>query len=1305
MVIDSSTDDLIDAGACPPLALDTCLLPPETSPPSNCVVDPNEPAVSAIPGNIGIVKAKVIVWDHDPFLSRPHQEMRFPFTQFTSTKTENSADINVVAGAAYLHPQLIMHDMFIATINPNLCGGFENPGGGQTSINSEFDFVGSSRSGVGQIAESAMPGGVDYETDQPEIPLPEGIPGPPTPATIANPNTRWGRDIFPHQVWIHLGSLLKKGVAVHPSEYGWSAAQLFNAPIVGGVSGFTPQETTSAARWDYTSEDESGSYIFTPKQTVSRAAAPGQSVHWALEKFTPVWQGYDFFVTIWLGEAVPDTTPDIEEEGCAEGPQVCDNGVCPDGSPCETEDEFRGWGDDYKYLLYKSPTDLPQPGLGTTAPEANWTEGISNAAFFIAPDEGDYSAGRKQYWFKHKTYFMVEVGAGGGADEGNRQHHYFIEIVKGRNPRLLHLGKEWDNWGRLSSQGAGELDPEKWEFVKKCRVLSVWDETQGGVSSDALFKQKSIRFSVRNHSGRFVITFEGYEGSPWVITRRDRKPQAKQLGDKEIIPVVIPAGKIRIFGGNLKATINISPMKYVPNAIALFENRQVDAKDMEVDDIWLTFSHTGRNKTYRSSDIKTRDFNDVRIPGDSLMYDCDAYEAFEIHRDFTKALILYEDFESQYKAYGKGFVVALPSDSVSSSGSPIRDADSGLYPPHKLQTTWHGDNADKGHKLELFNANFGVGGDFPKTLIAGQHGANYPWPEHSAVWNIGVRMTSGTVLMPLPSGFNHIDNSDIMIDTAAKPKPFGGSITPVVPSWRMMVLGGSKPVGGSATSVGDRNVQPFDIAPLVTSITDGWTVDGYSTANHEAQLKCYIPVGPPVVDTKSIMKLDPDLDPEEVSIDFHSLGQKLLELRDKAFYVTISYWWSKGVGARDAIENDIPRSGPPEDSDLLIQMTGIAYGAEIEKMANRMYMNFTVQDYMSAFKKQFIFNSPFFDAVSDVLSVYELAKMAGFDDLFGIATATNNTGPIKRAPLGYLQEVINNERDDGEYTYNGEENRTRAYDLPGSYSSLTNPKVKFGNGETYESALKKIALLSSKMIYFDRWGVLKMENPPAVDAAFTTGTYYNFKPVYRFYTTPFPLPDPPPPDPGSFGNPDGLDLTAARKLANFKPRDPAHGAAHLVWDVVKTSRSVEDCVNQIVLLTASNDITLADGRNVGGGLIVEGFTFFDQIWDPTVEGFFGFRKPFYQSNGVFGGLENVRNALTHYARMRYPPSHTTFMTYGVPGLKALDIISLDNALYYITEINHEIDPSENKWWMTITGEWLKPFLGTLGLLHDKPEEG
>ncbi len=67
--------------------------------------------------------------------------------------------------------------------------------------------------------------------------------------------------------------------------------------------------------------------------------------------------------------------------------------------------------------------------------------------------------------------------------------------------------------------------------------------------------------------------------------------------------------------------------------------------------------------------------------------------------------------------------------------------------------------------------------------------------------------------------------------------------------------------------------------------------------------------------------------------------------------------------------------------------------------------------------------------------------------------------------------------------------------------------------------------------------------------------------------------------------------------------------------------------------------------------------------------------------------------------MKFPPVIMSFKTNGVPGLKALDIISLDGNIAYITELTHELDAESNKWWMNITAEWLKPFKGELGFLE------
>ena len=78
--------------------------------------------------------------------------------------------------------------------------------------------------------------------------------------------------------------------------------------------------------------------------------------------------------------------------------------------------------------------------------------------------------------------------------------------------------------------------------------------------------------------------------------------------------------------------------------------------------------------------------------------------------------------------------------------------------------------------------------------------------------------------------------------------------------------------------------------------------------------------------------------------------------------------------------------------------------------------------------------------------------------------------------------------------------------------------------------------------------------------------------------------------------------------------------------------------------------------------------------------------------------------MQNYAKKKYPPATIQFSTYGIPGLKALDIITLDDNMFYITEIAHDIDPSQNNWIMNITGEWLKPFTSDLGFLSERSNE-
>lgn len=1182
----------------------------------NPVVPASQPPASAIPGNIGIARAKVLIWDNDPLFGRAHQQYGFPFSSETARQLEDSVPNAAFGpGSVCLKPRFEIQDIWLATKKPT---DKKTEGAqGQSKTKFELDYVRPSTVG----AQNRFPKGTD------------GSDGTVYDENGSKDDTT-GRDIFPHQVWIHIGNLLKRGIPLHPSEYDIPLAEVksaedlkdavdSNGNHVLNFDGFSIPELQAAPKWAIREMKDDARIAYWPLMINKQPADSWYPIHWTIEKLTPVWQGTDFFVTVYLGEQELDQTKDPDPKA---------------------DDVNTNW-EEYKYLLY-NPKETPK----------DWKEGISNEAFYVAPQrkqgakavtqeeqEKALDNARKAYWWKYKSYVLIEIGP------GDKDHNYFIEIVKGRRPRLLHLGEEWDNTKRLESGAISSS--EDWMKVKKCRVLSEYE-----LASDELFKKKDFRVSVFNQMGRLVIVFEGYEDAPWVITRQDNDPTRFDYA-KLTVPIVVPNGKLRIHGGNISCAVGYAPIRYVPSCEMTFPDRQLDSFEAEDDDLYITFANIGNAVQYRNDRVHRVYFNDKRFAIRQIGYTLDAYNAEEIHKNAVKTVKVYETFAEQYYKWGKGWVnhkVQLYTRDVL-TGTLIPTGTS-----FSMRTNTMLESEGVPHTASLFNAKQ------PNTKFV--FGLNedpyYPYEEYVSVFDVGVRLNAGSPVMPIFEGDENID----VIDTNAKPKVFKDYVTPVVPMWNLILLGGAKPF---ADKVANDELELLDISDLVVNINDSWSADGFTRINHEMKIRCYIP--------DSFLPNTESPGPGQIDQNLYAMAQKLLALHKQSFYVTVSYWWENGVGERDAPDNIIARGGSPHDSDLLIQMTGIVPGASLEKSVNKLFMDFTVKDYSWILEKQNIFNSPFFDGVTDSSAILELARMAYFDDSY------EQVAGVNRQPLAFLvKTIVDPYVLHGEpFRYNGEECRYRIYDLPGSYSDLANPAMRFQNGETYMSAMTKIASLATKVIYFDRWGVLKFESAPAIEAAFMASERQQLTPKFCFVTSPF--------NPAAAGG----DPDTRRFIF-----DPNQHASHLVYEVVTYSRSLEDCIDQIILYSASNDILLADGTRTGG-FIVEGYTFFEQIFDPTAEGFFGFRKPFYQSNGIFGDLKGVRNALQHYAQMKYPIAQISFQTYGVPGLKPLDIISLDDNLFYITEISHELDPSTNRWWMNISAEWLKPFTGTLGFLEER----
>lgn len=1157
-----------------------------------------------VPGQMGIVKSQVLIWDHDPFYARPMQNVSFPMSdsvgdQIQETDKAGGSEVEFLMDTVFLKPVYKPEHMFLATMKKN-------------NDEFEFDYL---KHGSQEVKPGLLPG-LDRNVNE---------DGEEVVQEIAAKR-------FVHLLWIHTGSLFRSSPLLHPSEYPVNI-QL----TAGGVAAAAQvdeetkkekyHELAAAPRWQYTVPTEDEKQVYRPYMVSKQARQSKEPVHWCLEKYSRVWQGCDFFVKIQRGDKRLDEGVDRLPGG-------------EDTEPIGSEDLL------YQYLMYKKPSIGPTP--------KNWVDGISNSAFTINDEDTGKAPGnssstphippdREKYWWDHKSYILIEIG------HNDPYHNYIIEICKGRSPRLLHIGYQWDHPDRLVLDEIPVNDPG-WKYMLKCRSISEYKQ----VRSESLLSQEDLQVSVRNHLGKLVVTFSGHEGNPWIISRRD----LGETGEIETIKMYVPAGKIRILGGNISCKVGFGFTQYPQHASMPFNEVQPDTKDMDDEDLYITLSNMGSVSDAKGQNVRDKIFATTaeqrnRIGEVTLSYDCEAQHVREYVRNHSQQINLYQQFQQQYQEIGKGWDYILPDANV------LETIDPEAQPQIAKKPVVH---PDFPHRIEMRK-----GEKSTSKLEKGEGVDSNDQSEYMSSWTFTSHLFSGHVVM-----------SDNTFPDAEYAETFENVLTPIMTQWRMFVTGGSKIT---------ENIEPFDISPLVMQMSDSWSAEDFTTLSHEMTIKCYLPLG-----ASTGLPIEAGI---ENTSDLQSLASRLYDLHNQAFYVTVKYWWGDpGVGENTAPSNKYSGLSRPEEDDTLIQMTGIAFGGQMEFQANKMYMTIKVQDYMEVLRKSFIFNSPFFDGTNDTLAMYEIAKLAGFDD-----RSQDEVPPrvIDRRPLGYLEKVLKaqaslNAPPNHRYTWNGEYSITRPYDLPASYADIANPAVKFANGESYESCIKKIASYAGKTVYFDRWGTMRYESPPAYEAAFASNEHVwsIYKPVFNFVSTPYANRPPSASDGGGSYLPDGYV---------FSPPD----VSHLVYNSIKYYRSVEDCINHIVLFTASKHMETSDGRDVAGYAIL-GHSFYKQLWDPTAEGFLGFRKVFYQSNGVFGGLKELKRTINHYAKMSIPPATCSFETFGVPGLKALDIITLDGDYFYITDISHEIVPKENRWWMTIEGEWLKPFRDDLGFFNNSEEE-
>lgn len=911
---------------------------------------------------------------------------------------------------------------------------------------------------------------------------------------------------------------------------------VFDSPekIIPKPSEYLKQDTSSthtSGRWiivrekqhtDYegkgskvanTNKYESGdSMVWMPSQVASSPNTKDcknitAGIHWRVVKKTPLFKGEDFFIEFNTGAIARDF---------------------------QNVKSKKFVNSDYNFLdsvqSLKGSMEVMPANAGVVSYEMGRDEnGNPNGGWKKIPESTQYLDLNRQ------SYYVIEIGTDNGVPT-----RYFIILTQKSKPY----------------------------FVKVIDGRSYFLSQYAGISGEDLFKSSKIRLTLRNHLGKFVITFMGLEDVPWIIS--DRKVSEN---DKAFLQV--PESPISIWGGNIAARFSFGPLQYISEyELELPQSKKFDENPK----------------------------NPVRA-----FKGKDPYELPLIGTAYNVALLSVSD-----GGLDSGIGFSKPEDNNSSSSGEIgNSSDSelgGISSNSYLENREPMFSADMQYSLEakvnISDGSVGSVSQFEQPeptyflntgdyIKAGQAGASKKPPKYIA---------SRIELQIILKGENKSNTQRYMqfylkCKLVAGHHKFKGSgwklescKTPVLTIIRLVCIPDNQVTAWTE--------EPVDVSKHVLSFSDSWSSQDFHTMEHTGSISFLINKGLGIPDNQS---------------------EFLQSVQSKAFYIEV---WAGYIGCNYS-----------QLDGAYKLFTGLCMGGIITEEAGKRILDCQIFDYSKICQETYIFNSPFFDGMRDLNAMNELSQMIGF--------RADEGSPSAPDP-GYLVRMAAETSTNDNLTYatpDGRGYETKPYALPASYSRLLQPFLKFTDGSTFWENMQSITQKAGKVIFFDAYGML----------------HYEYLPFTKFM----------------FGNMNPADVESLWKFVSLSSEE-----GQQIFNTLTRERAAGDMFNSINIMTSTPDYELIINSDVN----------WESISDPNSPGFLGYKKIFFQQDGIFGSLKSTKDLINHYKIFYKAPIVYKFETYGQP-LRCFDIADVDGQKLIITSVSSEINPAENRWWQNIEGEW------------------
>lgn len=708
---------------------------------------------------------------------------------------------------------------------------------------------------------------------------------------------------------------------------------------------------------------------------------PEHGIHWRVMKKTPLYQGEDFFIEFRKTAIATDITnlPPIKE-----------------------------WQDPkYDYLnVYKdfSKTaginEPPPKNSGVLTYKATVSGSGDNTDKKVTYDVDETS--RKFFDLNNQAYYIVEMGIGSSGDDAGKgkgkkgcttsvlnNQKYYIMICQNHYPTFLRVK------GGISYS------------------LGVYKGVHG---QELLEKRKAFRMTVRNHLGRMIITFTGFEDQPWVI-------QNVRLSHSDYPAVITPKKQISIWGGNIAAGFIFSPLQYESAyKMVLPPGYKIHGHEFELpknkDGKFIYSMAMGRvGHAGLDAPIRKHTINGPPMKDGNYIYTCDAqcihesredYGNSSLHEDADEGVFSDVDFlgidNFQIKEC-QGDCPIQDDGSVHTSSDKKHKSAISLT-MHKMSTfTTDSGGDDKSFDIQRFWLSADMVAGSHEFNSKGSDGKKHKWVLKDCI----------TPVMPQIFLANSPNEDDL---------------------W--------SPINGG---------KGLDISHRVMNFNDHWTAQDYVKIDHSGSMKILMN------DSPYLRELD-----KKANGNGDTFGT-LKKIFKRGFYVTIDALYATCKND----QGDDLHVYTKEDVDPLRLFTGIAYGGSLVEEAGKATIDCELKDYTQVLQDMIFMNSPFFDGMRDLNAAYEIVRLAGFK--------TINAQKPYPAPGSVIARGANS--GDETVFLQGVDGRQivmSTYALPQSYQRLIQPYFRFHDGSRLYDGLLDFAQKAGKAIYFDAYGVFRFED-------------------------------------------------------------------------------------------------------------------------------------------------------------------------------------------------------------------------------------